>query len=93
MSYFPEPFAYTLDKVKVKLDLVNYETQSDFKKAAGVDTSKFAKKVNLASSKLDVDDLDTDRLITLLADLYKLSNVVVNDDATKVNTIDIVDLF
>ena len=42
----------------------------NLKKATGVDTSKFAKKVNLASPKLDDDDLDVDKLITVPADLY-----------------------
>ena len=42
----------------------------NLKKATGVDTSKFAKKVNLASPKLDDDDLDIDKLITVPADLY-----------------------
>ena len=43
----------------------------NLKKATGVDTSKFAKKVNLASPKLDDDDLDVDKLITVPADLYR----------------------
>ena len=32
--------------------------KADSKSAAGVDTSKFAKKVDLASSKSEVDKLD-----------------------------------
>ena len=32
--------------------------EADSKSAAGVDTSKFAKKVDLASSKSEVDKLD-----------------------------------
>ena len=44
--------------MKVELDLSNYVTKSDFENAAGVHTSKFAKKVDLARSKSDVDKLD-----------------------------------
>ena len=36
-------------RVKVELDLSNYETKADLKNAAGVDTLKFAKKVDLAN--------------------------------------------
>ena len=35
--------------VKVELDLSNYATKADLKNATGVDTSKFAKKADLAS--------------------------------------------
>ena len=45
--------------MKVELDLYNYATKSDLKNTAGVDTSKFAKKVDLASLKSNVDKLDT----------------------------------
>ena len=37
--------------MKVELDLCNYATKADLKIATGVDTSKFGKKVNLASLK------------------------------------------
>ena len=36
-------------RVKVELELSNYATKADLKNAAGVDTSIFAKKVDLAS--------------------------------------------
>ena len=42
-------------RVKVELDLSNYATKVDLKNATGVDTSKFAKKVDLASLKSEVD--------------------------------------
>ena len=47
--------------MKVALDLSNYETKSDLKNATDVDISKFAKKVDLANSKFDVDKLDIDK--------------------------------
>ena len=42
----------------------------------GVDTSKFAKKADLASLKSEIDKLDIDQLETLPVDLTKLSDVV-----------------
>ena len=42
-EYFSEP-KYSTGRVKVELDLPNYATDSDFKNATDVDTSKFAKK-------------------------------------------------
>ena len=49
-NYFPE-LKHSGTRVKVVLHLPNYATKVNFKKAAGADTSKFAKKVNLASLK------------------------------------------
>ena len=48
--------------VKVELDLFNYATKVDLKNATGADTSKFAKKVDLASLKSNVDKLDIIKL-------------------------------
>ena len=50
-KYFPEPKS-SGGKVKVELDLSNYATKADLKNATGVDTSKFAKKVDLANLKI-----------------------------------------
>ena len=47
-EYFPKPNSLGAN-VKVQLDSSNYARKSDLKNAAGVDTSKFAKKVVLAS--------------------------------------------
>ena len=51
-----------LQQEQIELDLTNYATKADLKNAAGVDTSKFAKKVGLASVKSNVDKLDIDKL-------------------------------
>ena len=40
----------------------NYETKADLKNATDVDTSKFAKKVDLTNLKFIVDKLDTHKL-------------------------------
>ena len=55
-EYFPELKSSTR-RVKNKLDLSNYATKADLKNATGVDTSKFAEKVDLASLIFDVDKL------------------------------------
>ena len=49
-------------KIKVEIDLSNYATKSDFKNATGVDPSKIAKKLYLASLKSETDGLDIDKL-------------------------------
>ena len=61
-EYFPKPNSLG-ENVKVELDLSNYATKTDLKNATGVDTSKFAKKVDLAHLKCNVDKLDIDKLI------------------------------
>ena len=55
-EYFPEP-RYSGGRVKVESDLSNYATKVDLKSATGVDASKFARKVDLANLKFDVDKL------------------------------------
>ena len=52
--------------VKANLDLPNYATKSDSK---DVDISKFAKKVELASLRSEIDKLDIDKLETIPIDL------------------------
>ena len=42
--------------MKVELDLSNYATKIDSKNATGIDTSRFAKKVDLAGVKSNVDN-------------------------------------
>ena len=46
------------------------------KGAIGINASNFAKKVDLASLKSDVENLDVEKLKTVLVDLSKLSDVV-----------------
>ena len=41
--------------MKIDLDLFNYAEKADLKNATGADTSKFAKKIDLASLKSSVD--------------------------------------
>ena len=60
-EYFPERKS-SAGRVKVELDLSNYATKADSKNATAVDTSGFAKKVDLANLKSNVDKLDIDQL-------------------------------
>ena len=81
-EYFPGPKS-SWGKVKVELDLSNYTTKADLKNAAGVDTSKFALKVGLASLKSEVHKFDIDQLVPVPVDLSRLSDVVKNDVVKK----------
>ena len=70
-EYFPEPKSLG-GKVKVELDLSNYATKTDLKNATGIDTSSFAKKVDLANLKSNVDKLDIDKLKNVPTNLSNL---------------------
>ena len=52
--------------MKVELDLSNYATEADLKIVKGADTSKFAKKVDLANLKSNIDKLDIDKIKNIL---------------------------
>ena len=76
----------------IELDLSNYAIKTDLKNATGADTSKFAKKVDLASLKYNVDQCTKknvpsnmrnlksklNKLVPVPVNLSKLSNVVKN---------------
>ena len=62
----------------VRRKFVYYSTKADLRNATSVDTTKFAKKVNLASLKSNVDKLDVDKLVPASVDLSKLKDVVKN---------------
>ena len=54
-----------------------YATESNLKYATGVSISKFAKEVNIASLRSNIDDLNNDKLITVPVDIYvDLYNVI-----------------
>ena len=69
--------------MKVELDLSKYATKTDLKNATGVNTTKFAKKVDLADLKSDVDKLDTDKLKNVATNLSKLKTKVDKLDVDK----------
>ena len=64
--------------INVKADISNYATRADFKNVTHLDTSTFALKRNLASSKNKVHKIDIDKLVLVPVDLNKLSDVVKN---------------
>ena len=74
-EYFPEPKPFGR-RVKVEWDLPNYATKADLRKATGVDTSKFAKRIDLASLISDVDKLDIDKLKSVPIGLNSLKSKV-----------------
>ena len=81
-KYFREPKT-SEGRVKVELDLSNYATKADLKKAAGVDKSKFAKKVDLASVKSNVDKLDNDKFKNVPTNISHLKSKVDKLDVAK----------
>ena len=71
-EYFPEPKSF--GKMKVELDLSNYATKTNLKNATGIDTLSSANKVDLASWKSSVDELDIDKLKNVPTNLSKLKS-------------------
>ena len=61
MNIFPE-LTLSWGRVQVELDLCSYATKANLKNATDFDTSKFAKKVDLANLKIDLGKLDIDKL-------------------------------
>ena len=80
-EYFPEP-KFSGGRVKIELDS-DYATKSDLKNATGADTSKFARKVDLASLKTNVDKLDIEKLKNVPANLSNLKIKVDKLDVDK----------
>ena len=81
-EYFPKLNSIA-ENVKVELDLSDYATKADLKKATGVDTSSFAKKSDLANFKPDVDKLDIDKLKKVPSGLNSLKSKVDKIDVDK----------
>ena len=73
--------------MRLELDLSNYATKADLKNAKGVDTSQFAKKVNLASLKSEVCKLDIDKSEKVTAGLNSLKSKVDKLDVNKLVTV------
>ena len=73
--------------MKVELDLSNYAAKTDLKNTAGVDTSKFAKKSDLANLKSNVDKLDIDQLKNVPANLSNLKSKVDKLDVDKLGPV------
>ena len=74
-EYFPEPKS-SGGRAKIELDLSNYVTKADLKNATGVDTSNFARKLDLARLKSNVGRLDIDKLKNVPTNLSNLKSNV-----------------
>ena len=74
-EYFQKRISFG-GKVKVELGVSNYAAKSDLKSAAGVDTSDFAKKTDLANSKSDVEKLDIEKPKNVPSNLNNLKSKV-----------------
>ena len=83
IRYFPKPYEPFSGDINVKVDFLNYATKADIKNMLHVYTLSFALKTNLASLKTEFDKLDIDKLVPVLVDLSKLSDVVKNDVVKK----------
>ena len=83
-QYFPKPFRNFRRNINVEVDLSHYATETDLKNVTHGDTSSFAFKTNLASSKTKVDKLEIDKLGPVPVDLSKLTDVVKNDVFKKI---------
>ena len=81
-KYFPETKS-SGGRLEVKLEFSNYATKTDAKNETGVDTSKFAKKVDLAYLKSSADKLDTDRIKDIPTNLSNLKSKVDKLDVDK----------
>ena len=64
-QYFPKPYESFGGDINVKVELSNYATKADLKKATGIDTSNVALKSNLAKLKAEADKIDVDKLKTV----------------------------
>ena len=69
-QYFPKPFTNFAENINVKVDLSKYATTTD---VTHVNISSFALK-----TKTEVDKLHIDKLVSVPADVSKLSDVVKN---------------
>ena len=68
VSYIPEPYRHSKNKIKVETNLSNFTIKYDLKSAKNIDTSKFFYKADLASLKSDAVKLDFDKLETTPAE-------------------------
>ena len=59
-QYFPKPYEPFEGDINIKVDLSNYTTKTDLKKARGIDMSDLALKSNLAKLIADAYKIDVD---------------------------------
>ena len=86
-QYFPKPYEPFNGDINVEVDLSNYATKRDIKNISHVDALSFTLKSNLASLKTEVDQLDIDKLKSLLNNLSNLISKVDKLDIDKLTTV------
>ena len=74
MSYFPEPYAHSQNKITVELYLSNSAAEFDLKSATSVDNSDFAGKFCLAALKSNVENIDVNKLKIFPIDFKKIND-------------------
>ena len=89
-EYFPKPKSLG-ENVKVESDFSNYATKTDLRKQTDVDLSKFAKNIDLANFKSDVDKLDIGKMKNVPSNLSNLKCKVGKLDVDKLLSV-LVDL-
>ena len=77
-QYFPKPYEPFGGDINVKVDLSDYATKADIRNISHVDDSRFELKSKLTSLKTEVDKLDINKLVPVLVDLGKPSDIVKN---------------
>ena len=89
-KYFPKPKPLGAN-VKIELnlselDLPSYATKADLDNSTVVDTSDFAKKIDLVNLKSNVDKLDIDKFKNVPSNLSNLKSKVDKLDIGKLET-------
>ena len=87
-EYFPKP-KYLRRKVKVELDLSNHATKGDLKNKTGLESSDFAKKVDLVGLKSEIDNSDINKLEKVPTGLSSLKSKVDKLDVDKLVTVSV----
>ena len=83
MNYYAESDSHIRDKVKVVLDLSNYESKKELGHATGVDTSDVADKKDVIALKGEVDKLNINKLVNVPTSLNNLKTKVEDLDVGK----------
>ena len=87
MSCYPEKDSHIRDKVKVELDLSNYETKKEFDQATSVDASDLASKKDLFVMKDEVEKLGISKLVNFSRSLSNLKTKVDDLDVDKLKAV------
>ena len=82
-NFFLEPYEHSCVNEKVELDQSNYATKASLKEATSMEVSALTSKIDLASFKFKIDNLNLDKRKIFPANLIKLGNKVDNDVVKK----------